>query len=64
LRQLLPEGAVWTTPELNWAALWAAPGRWKTTVRQDAEQARCLLYQRLIGRAPMVPIGLLGSQED
>ncbi len=62
LRQLLPEGEVWTTPELDSAALWAAPGRWKTTVRQDAEMARCLLHPRLIARAPMVAFGLLGVE--
>jgi ribosomal protein S18 acetylase RimI-like enzyme len=62
LRQLLPEGEVWTTAGLDCAALWAPPGRWKTTVRQAAEMARCLFHPRLIGRAPMVAIGLLGVE--
>ncbi len=62
LRQLLSEGEVWTTPELSCAALWAVPGRWKTSAREDAELARCLLHPRLIGRAPMVAIGLPGVE--
>jgi GNAT superfamily N-acetyltransferase len=62
LRQLLGDGEVWTTPELNCAALWAAPGRWKTSARQDAELARSLLHPRLIARAPMIASGLLGVE--
>jgi GNAT superfamily N-acetyltransferase len=59
LRQLIPEGEVWTTPDLTCAALWAPPERWKTTPRQDAALARCLLRPRLIARAPTITIGLL-----
>jgi len=29
LRQLAPQGEVWTTPERTGAALWALPGRWR-----------------------------------
>ncbi len=62
LRQLLKEQDVWTTPELSSAALWASPGRWKTTPRQDASLARGLLHPRLLGRAPLIVAGLLGIE--
>ncbi len=29
LRQLAPQGEIWTTPERSGAALWALPGRWR-----------------------------------
>ncbi len=53
---------MWTTPELATAALWAPPKRWKTTLRQDAELARCLLHPRLLGRAPLIATGLMGLE--
>ncbi len=61
LRHLLPEHEVWTTPELATAALWAPPARWRTTVRQDLELARCLLHPRLLARAPLIGRGLWDS---
>ena len=63
LRQLLPHEEVWTTPDLTCAALWAPPERWKTTVRQDAALAGCLLHPRLIGRLPLIATGLLVKLE-
>ncbi len=62
LRHLISERDVWTTPELSTAALWAPPKRWRTTVRQDAELARCLLHPRLLGRAPLIATGLVGLE--
>jgi GNAT superfamily N-acetyltransferase len=62
LGHLLPEHEVWTTPELATAALWAPPARWRTTVRQDLELARCLLHPRLLARAPLIGRGLLGLE--
>jgi ribosomal protein S18 acetylase RimI-like enzyme len=62
LRHLLPESEVWTTPELSTAALWAPPKRWRTTLRQDAELARCLLHPRLLSRAPLIARGLIGLE--
>jgi ribosomal protein S18 acetylase RimI-like enzyme len=62
VRHLLDEQEVWTTPELSSAALWAPPGRWKTTPRQDAELARGILHPRLLIRAPLVVRGLLGLE--
>ena len=62
LRQLLAHDEVWTTAELTCAALWAPPQQWKTTPRQDAALAGCLLRPRLIARLPLVAMGLLGIQ--
>ncbi len=62
LRHLAPAGEIWTTPELTSAALWAPPGRWKTTMRQDLEIAAAVAHPRLIARAPMLAYGLLGVE--
>jgi ribosomal protein S18 acetylase RimI-like enzyme len=59
LRHLLGHEEVWTTDTLASAALWAPPDEWKTTVRQDLELARCVLYPRLLPRVPFVVAGLL-----
>jgi GNAT superfamily N-acetyltransferase len=64
LRQMLAEQEVWTTPERSAAALWAPPGRWRTTGRQDMELARCLLRPRLLGRLPLIVGGLLGLERS
>lgn len=62
LRQLHGRGEVWTTEDLSSAAVWAAPGRWHTTVREDVAYASCLLHPRLVARMPMVVRGLLRAQ--
>jgi len=62
LRQLLGEREVWTNPELSSVALWAPPGRWKTTPREDLSLARPGLHPRLLARAPLVIAGLLGLE--
>ena len=64
LRQLLGHSEVWTTDSLSSAALWAPPDEWKTTVRQDLELARCVLYPRLLARFPFVVGGLLGVERN
>jgi ribosomal protein S18 acetylase RimI-like enzyme len=59
LRQTLAHEEVWTAEGLDCAALWAPPGHWKTTVREDLAIVRCVLHPRLIARLPMVAAGLL-----
>jgi ribosomal protein S18 acetylase RimI-like enzyme len=58
-RQLLAHEEVWTTASLDAAALWAPPGAWKTTAREDLELVRCVLTPRLLHRLPLVVAGLL-----
>jgi GNAT superfamily N-acetyltransferase len=62
LRQLFVRDEVWTTDQLNTVALWAPPGHWKTTVREDIELGRPLLHPRLVLRMPLVVRGLLGVE--
>jgi ribosomal protein S18 acetylase RimI-like enzyme len=62
LNQLLAHEEVWTTSELDCAALWAPPERWKTTPREDLELMRGLLAPRVVWRLPMVTLGLLGAE--
>jgi ribosomal protein S18 acetylase RimI-like enzyme len=59
LGQLLHEREVWTSPGLASAALWAPPGRWRTTPQEDLSLARALLHPRLLARLPLVVRGLL-----
>ena len=63
LRQLLREDEVWTGPTLGGAALWAPPQRWRTSVRDDVELARCMLTPRLLHRLPLVVRGFTGVVE-
>jgi GNAT superfamily N-acetyltransferase len=62
LRDLYPRGEIWTDDELRSVAVWAAPGKWHTTTRQDAAYASSLLHPRLLIRMPMVVTGLLRAQ--
>jgi ribosomal protein S18 acetylase RimI-like enzyme len=62
LRQLLAYEEVWTTRERTCAALWAPPGQFHTTSREDLELARGLLHPRLVWRLPLVASGLLEIQ--
>jgi ribosomal protein S18 acetylase RimI-like enzyme len=64
LRALLAHEEVWTTSELECAALWAPPEHWKTTPRQDLELLRGLLHPRLIWRMPLPVLGLLGVERQ
>jgi len=63
LRDTHPRGEIWTDDDLQSAAVWAAPGQWHTTTRQDMAYATTLLHPRLLLRAPMVVKGLLGAQK-
>ena len=64
LNQLIKRGEVWTTDDLMSAALWAAPGEWKTTASEDVAlagalyQRRSLRHPSVLARSPMVGIGL------
>ncbi|HWB69727.1 MAG TPA: GNAT family N-acetyltransferase, partial [Solirubrobacterales bacterium] len=62
LRQLLSHAEVWTTPDCASAALWAPPGRWKTSAREDLELTLCMLRPGLLRRAPLVGAGLIGVE--
>jgi ribosomal protein S18 acetylase RimI-like enzyme len=64
LRQLIGEREVWTVEESASAAVWAPPGRWRTTPRQDITLTRSLLHPRLVMRLPIVVRGLLGIERS
>ncbi|MHB8241820.1 MAG: GNAT family N-acetyltransferase [Solirubrobacteraceae bacterium] len=64
LRQMLVHKEVWTNPGLTSAALWMPPGRWKTTLRQDAALVSSFLNPRLLVRLPFLAIGLSGVQRQ
>ncbi len=63
-RQLLAHEEVWTTDTLACAALWAPPGRWKTTMREDLAIGRVLAHPRLIWRMPLIAAGFAGMERD
>jgi ribosomal protein S18 acetylase RimI-like enzyme len=58
LRQLLAHEEVWTNPGRTSAALWVAPGRWKSSVRESAALLPSFARPRLLVRLPMLAIGL------
>lgn len=68
LRQLIARGEVWTTDELKSAALWAPPGLWNTTLREDIQlarsiyQPRVLVHPVVLARSPMVALALTGIE--
>src|SRR5207245_8451926 len=62
MRQLAPGDEIWMTEGGRCAALWAPPGAWRTTPREDAALVRCFLRSRLIWRMPMVTAGFLGLE--
>lgn len=64
LRHLLTHEEVWTVEGAACAALWAPPGRWKTTPSQDLELARCQLHPRLAVRLGLVALGLFGIERS
>jgi ribosomal protein S18 acetylase RimI-like enzyme len=61
-RQLLADEEIWISAERSSAALWAPPKRWKLTPLQDAALSRTLLHPRLLARAPLIVVGLLGLE--
>jgi ribosomal protein S18 acetylase RimI-like enzyme len=63
LRDIHPNGEIWTDDGLRSVAVWAAPGRWHTTTRQDIAYATSLLHPRLALRMPMVITGMLRAQK-
>lgn len=62
LHQLLDEEEVWTDANHRAGALWAPPGRWRTTLRQDLALARGMAVPRLLPRLPLVMRGMLGAE--
>jgi ribosomal protein S18 acetylase RimI-like enzyme len=63
LRQLLPAAEVWTEPSCAAVALWAPPGAWRTTLREDLALARSMLAPSRLLRLPLVLYGLMGVIE-
>jgi ribosomal protein S18 acetylase RimI-like enzyme len=64
LRQLLVHREVWITEDRSCAALWAPPGLWRTTWREDLALARAATRPRLAARLPLVVTGLLGVERS
>lgn len=62
LIQLEALGEVWMAGGGHAAALWAAPGRWRTTPAEDLRLAVSQLHPLLIWRLPFVTYGLLGIE--
>lgn len=62
LRQLIAGGEVWTTPELDCAALWALPGRWQPSVRETLEVFPAFAHPSLVWRMPLVMAGWLNVE--
>jgi ribosomal protein S18 acetylase RimI-like enzyme len=61
-RQMLRAGEIWMTPGGESAAVWAAPGRWRSSLRDDLAFSRAMLHPRLVRRAPLVGWGLFGLE--
>jgi ribosomal protein S18 acetylase RimI-like enzyme len=61
-RQLIRDGEVWMSADATSAALWADPGHWKTSFRDDLELAATMRDPRHWRRAPLVGYGLLGLE--
>lgn len=57
LRQLLVHEEVWTTDDLRCAALWAPPGRWRSSPREIIQLVPCFMRMRLLARMPVAAIG-------
>jgi GNAT superfamily N-acetyltransferase len=54
----LPGGFVYTDDERSGAALWAAPGKWRTSPAEDLRIATAFADPRLWSRGPLVARGL------
>jgi ribosomal protein S18 acetylase RimI-like enzyme len=63
LRHFLPHGEVWMTLGGEAAALWAPPGEWHSSPRENLELTRGMLTPSLLTRAPRVARGLLGVEK-
>lgn len=64
MRQLLPHQEVWITDDCSAAALWAPPGRWRTTWREDLAIVRATSRLRLALRQPLIGAGLLRMERE
>jgi RimJ/RimL family protein N-acetyltransferase len=70
LRQLIARGEVWTTDELKSAALWAPPGLWNTTLREDLQLSRAIFQPRVLAhpvvlaRSPMVALAVANIERE
>ncbi|MBB4662981.1 GNAT family N-acetyltransferase [Conexibacter arvalis] len=62
LRQVLRHDEIWVEQGLGGGALWLPPDRWRTTAREEAALARCMLHPRLLPRMPMVSWGFTGIE--
>lgn len=62
LRQLLAEEEVWTAEDHTCAALWAPPGRWRSSLAETAALVPCFAHPLLFGRMPLVAAGWLGLE--
>jgi GNAT superfamily N-acetyltransferase len=58
------EGMVYVDPERRGAAIWALPGRWKTSARQDLRISRAFAHPRYWRRAATVARGLLSLEAE
>ena len=58
----LPGGFVHCDPDRHGAALWAPPGHWRMTTRQELKVAASFADPRLWLRGPLVGRGLLGVE--
>jgi ribosomal protein S18 acetylase RimI-like enzyme len=61
-RQLMPGEEIWMSEGGKCAALWAPPGAWRTTAREDAALTRCFMHPLLFARMPLVTAGFLGLE--
>jgi GNAT superfamily N-acetyltransferase len=57
IRQLLDGEGVWTNDERSCAALWAAPGHWRASLRETAELVPSFMRPSLFARMPVVALG-------
>jgi GNAT superfamily N-acetyltransferase len=58
------EGMVYADEARHGAAVWALPGRWRTSARQDLRIARAFAHPGHWLRAPAVAWGLLGLERE
>jgi GNAT superfamily N-acetyltransferase len=58
------EGMVFADRERRGAAVWALPGRWRTTTVQDLRIARAFAHPRHWLRGPGVAWGMLGLERE
>jgi GNAT superfamily N-acetyltransferase len=56
-RQLLAYESVWTTDDLDCAALWAPPLHWRKSPLQEAAYVPAFRHPRLLWRLPLVAAG-------